>query len=1169
MPDKTNQERIIDNNDKIDEIKSKVSDLPDYQDLTQQTAIQSDVRVGKTFYNNSGILNAGTAPDTSIITETVTNTAELETITVTDFINNNLKVYKDTVFAFNKNKDKIYAKYNDVLSFVEIDTNPSSYEIGCVNVFKPNCIIIRVAYTNKLSLIEYDYSDRKFTKLNEINYLDVVDEDSFTLNSIALNPTRNLIAISSTGSHYYIYEIQNDYSLKKLFKDLMMLDHTSYALKWINPYNLNVGSTGLISDVLVTIYSDLTYTTYKRGYGSSSTLDPKPLAYNLEGTYCARGKGKPSGSFRSYFCTGQITIHKCTTNSKGVTTITKEILDTGIGEDTSGYSSYSVVWFNETTFGVYRYYYDSYTILYIYVIDKSTDTVTMVKNYSYNSDKIQIYALNVGLGYLIYNPKQLIYYQVKLEGETHTIGAYINDNYFGTSMDTTATATDLLVGKTAYSKNEIITGTMPNNGALNYTPSTSQQTIPAGYTSGGTISAVTSAIDNNIQANNIKKDIEILGVTGTYEGSGGGSGDVKLFETVEQMQADTNPQDEDLAIVYNTELSDLTATTEFQKAIFPRTVTLSSSTSSSRSIQLRIDPADGNNCLRGTWSRSRFYLNGWGSLNAYEVTYNSSDGLTYILETVNDKRVFSDTTVDFGATLKFYGSWRDAFGKFIQIATGEFNGLFQYSSSLQNYVIPITQLSAIPENVYGDIFIGKQGVEQGALNVMTNLNEEQIRHRVTIYDSMSNLTPINDITNMAGFFANSSNLVNLPFINLSNVTNVTRVFYNCNNLSDKSLSTIANMMPVASQINNSLVYNIGITSNRFSQVDKDILFNKGYLDCNQNTEGWSNQYIINDTPLDKGEDYDIYGNTLRLALRTTYNNVASINVSGTGDLFLLVNEFMGCNVVSVDISNLDTSQVYDTQMMFRDCKNLKSSPDFNTSNVTNMHDMFYDCVNLTSVSDYDTSNVTNMVYMFGNCVNLTTQPNFDTSNVTNMSYMFTNCNKLTSVNNWDASNVVDMHSMFYNCVGLVSVSNLIIGSGTNVTWMFDGCHNLQSVSNLTIGATNLRYMFNGCSNLVTAPDFNTSNVESMYSIFANCTNLQNVQEYEVSNLKSLERAFDNCNRLSNSSIQNIINMCLNSNISTYKNLMNNNYSSPFSGTNITNTRYQNRWAELSEAGWSY
>lgn len=58
------------------------------------------------------------------------------------------------------------------------------------------------------------------------------------------------------------------------------------------------------------------------------------------------------------------------------------------------------------------------------------------------------------------------------------------------------------------------------------TPSTSQQTINA--TSGKfmtsvTVSAVTAAIDADIVAGNIKKDVNILGVTGTYEGSGGGS----------------------------------------------------------------------------------------------------------------------------------------------------------------------------------------------------------------------------------------------------------------------------------------------------------------------------------------------------------------------------------------------------------------------------------------------------------------------------------------------------------------------------------------------------------------------------------------------------------------------------------------------------------------------
>lgn len=58
---------------------------------------------------------------------------------------------------------------------------------------------------------------------------------------------------------------------------------------------------------------------------------------------------------------------------------------------------------------------------------------------------------------------------------------------------------------------------------LNVTPSTSAQTITA---SGGVdgyspvnVSAVDSSIDANITAANIKKDVSILGVTGTYEGA--------------------------------------------------------------------------------------------------------------------------------------------------------------------------------------------------------------------------------------------------------------------------------------------------------------------------------------------------------------------------------------------------------------------------------------------------------------------------------------------------------------------------------------------------------------------------------------------------------------------------------------------------------------------------
>lgn len=65
---------------------------------------------------------------------------------------------------------------------------------------------------------------------------------------------------------------------------------------------------------------------------------------------------------------------------------------------------------------------------------------------------------------------------------------------------------------------------MHNMTTLNVTPTTSPQSItpesPVDGYSSVSVSAVTSAIDQNIVAGNIKKDVEILGVTGSYEGSG-------------------------------------------------------------------------------------------------------------------------------------------------------------------------------------------------------------------------------------------------------------------------------------------------------------------------------------------------------------------------------------------------------------------------------------------------------------------------------------------------------------------------------------------------------------------------------------------------------------------------------------------------------------------------
>lgn len=80
-----------------------------------------------------------------------------------------------------------------------------------------------------------------------------------------------------------------------------------------------------------------------------------------------------------------------------------------------------------------------------------------------------------------------------------------------------ATAGDVIAGKT-FSSEEVepgTTGTMTNNGATNYMPTTSNQSVAKGYHSG---SGVVYG-DADLVATNIKSGVNIFGVVGNYVGS--------------------------------------------------------------------------------------------------------------------------------------------------------------------------------------------------------------------------------------------------------------------------------------------------------------------------------------------------------------------------------------------------------------------------------------------------------------------------------------------------------------------------------------------------------------------------------------------------------------------------------------------------------------------------
>lgn len=82
--------------------------------------------------------------------------------------------------------------------------------------------------------------------------------------------------------------------------------------------------------------------------------------------------------------------------------------------------------------------------------------------------------------------------------------------------DATASNSDILTGSSAFGPSGEISGSMANNGSTSGTINTKAGTvtIPAGYTSGGTV-GISSTEQAKIIASNIKSGVTILGQAGS------------------------------------------------------------------------------------------------------------------------------------------------------------------------------------------------------------------------------------------------------------------------------------------------------------------------------------------------------------------------------------------------------------------------------------------------------------------------------------------------------------------------------------------------------------------------------------------------------------------------------------------------------------------------------
>ena len=277
---------------------------------------------------------------------------------------------------------------------------------------------------------------------------------------------------------------------------------------------------------------------------------------------------------------------------------------------------------------------------------------------------------------------------------------------------------------------------------------------------------------------------------------------------------------------------------------------------------------------------------------------------------------------------------------------------------------------------------------------------------------------------------------------------------------------------------------------------------------------------------DEIKDIDLHrANGCRNLFRNSIvNRISNINLCNIKSTYNMSQAFLTNSNSNLSILNIDLSNIDSSYQIFYGISALKDISDINLVNVTNSTSMFAYCHNLINVENLYIEKTLSCYSMFNDCTNLISISNFNTYMTTNMVNMFFNCNNLTNVPNFDTSNVTNMVNMFSNCYSLTEVPNFDTGKVINMSRMFYCCFNLIDV-----------------------PQFNTSETNDML------------------------RTFISCNNLSNESIQNIINMCLNSNVtnSVQMNLSNSNSYSPLADTKFNNSYYQDRWQELTDAGWKY
>lgn len=388
------------------------------------------------------------------------------------------------------------------------------------------------------------------------------------------------------------------------------------------------------------------------------------------------------------------------------------------------------------------------------VLDTKINTTELAEKAGLTSDKILEGNTILGIegtaeaGTKINNQdKEVVENGTYTADEGYTGLGIVTVNVPSTGVDTsdaTATAKDIINGKTAYVNGEKITGNIQERTAEQTPMKTAATTITENNDRNRFgMSGVPTALQTYAFRPNAKVEVEadkdkvanaigltpeklvkgntILGVEGTAEtGGSGGSGDVKLFANKEEMQADTTAKEGDLAVVYRDDtfipsVSDTISSFNPPATVIFDTAITSSVSATIRNMSARID-------LSCRLTASQFYISDMYETvitDVRRILYTSSDGITY-------------TRTDGGADTYYFGTEitlgnvNSNILKFLQSGTVVFEGLYEYGTD--SYHLAPTQLTLTNPNqlLPNVVGYGKNGLITGDGSIYDNLDTDYV-----------------------------------------------------------------------------------------------------------------------------------------------------------------------------------------------------------------------------------------------------------------------------------------------------------------------------------------------------------------------------------------------------------------------------------------------------------